>query len=117
LLKPAGYRSLMVGRWHMGLEIEGSHPIDAGFDEHLGIPSNFSLSRGSSHNTLYRGKKVEAKNVPFEELTKRITERAVKFIEKHKDDPFFLCVPEGVADETVAKLKEEDGNIDYRTRD
>ena len=42
LLKPAGYRSLMVGKWHLGMEVEGSHPIDAGFDEHLGIPSNYA---------------------------------------------------------------------------
>ena len=46
LLKPAGYRSLMVGKWHLGMEIEGSHPIDAGFDEHLGIPSNYEPKRG-----------------------------------------------------------------------
>ncbi len=90
LLKPAGYRSLMVGKWHLGMEVEGSHPIDAGFDEHLGIPSNFAKSRGPNHNTLYRGKKVEAKNMRFEELTERYTDEAVAFIKRQRDTPFFL---------------------------
>ena len=64
-------------------------------------------------------------------LTKRITERAVSFIEKNQDEPFFLYVPhpiphaplhvsppymEGVSPKVIAKLKAEDGNIDYQTR-
>lgn len=92
LLKPAGYRSLMVGKWHMGMEVKGSHPIDAGFDEHLGIPSNYGKSRGANYNTLYRGKQVEQKNVPCEELTNRYTDEVVNFIERQKDEPFFIYV-------------------------
>ncbi len=92
LLKSAGYRSLMVGKWHMGVYVKGSHPIDAGFDEHLGIPSNFARQRGPNHNTLYRGKQVEARNVPFQELTRRYTDEAVAFIERQKDEPFFIYV-------------------------
>ena len=91
LLKTAGYRTLMVGKWHMGINVEGSHPIDAGFDEHLGIPSNFAKNRGENHNTLYRGKKVEAKNLPFQALTTRYTDEVVGFIERQKnDEPFFI---------------------------
>lgn len=90
LLKPAGYHSLMVGKWHLGMTVEGSHPIDAGFDEHLGIPSNFSKARGPNHNTLYRGKEVEAKNLPFQALTTRYTDEVVAFIERQKDQPFFI---------------------------
>ena len=92
LLKPAGYRSLMVGKWHLGLEVEGSHPIDAGFDEHLGIPSNYSKIGGPDYNTLYRGKQVEQKDVPCQELTKRYTDEVVEFIKRQKDDPFFIYV-------------------------
>lgn len=92
LLKKAGYRSLMVGKWHLGMEVEGSHPLDAGFDEHLGIPSNYSPARGPNHNTLYRGKEVEQRNVSCDELTKRYTDEAVEFIERHKEQPFFIYV-------------------------
>ena len=63
-------------------------------------------------------------------LTKRITERAVGFIEANKDRPFFLYVPhpiphaplhvsppfmEGVPDAIKAKLKQEK-RVDYGTR-
>lgn len=92
LLKLAGYRSLMVGKWHLGMEVEGSHPIDAGFDEHLGIPSNYESKRGGNHNTLYRGKEVEQRNVPCQALTKRYTDEVVEFIERQKDQPFFIYV-------------------------
>lgn len=92
LLKPAGYRSLMVGKWHLGMEIEGSHPMDAGFDEHLGIPSNYEPKRGENYDTLYRGKAVEARNVACEALTKRYTDEVVEFIGRQNDDPFFIYV-------------------------
>ena len=84
LLKPAVYRSLMVGKWHLGMSVEGSHPIDAGFDKHLGIPSNFSKSRGPDHNTLFRGTKVEQKGLPFQALTSRYTDEVAAFVENPK---------------------------------
>lgn len=92
LLEPAGYRSLMVGKWHLGMEVNGCDPIDAGFDEHLGIPSNYGKRRGPNYNTLYRGKEIEQKNVRCEELTKLYTDEVVSFIEREKDEPFFIYV-------------------------
>lgn len=92
LLKPAGYRSLMVGKWHLGMEVPGSHPLDAGFDEHLGIPSNYEPSRGKNYNTLYRGRKVLERNVACEELTTRYTDEVVSFIERNTNTPFFIYV-------------------------
>ncbi len=106
LLKSAGYRSLMVGKWHMGMEVEGSHPIDAGFDEHLGIPSNYSRARGPNHNTLYRGKQVEQRNVPCEALTKRYTDEVVAFIERRKDEPFFIYVSHHIVHTPLLPRKE-----------
>ena len=54
LLKPAGYRTLMVGKWHLGMKVEGSHPIDAGFDEYLGIAGNYDKrnKKGDSNTCL-----------------------------------------------------------------
>ena len=106
LLKPVGYRSLMVGKWHLGLEVEGSHPIDAGFDEHLGIPSNYGKNRGPNYNTLYRGKQIERKNVPCEELTKLYTDEVVKFIERRKDAPFFIYVSHHIVHSPLLPRKE-----------
>lgn len=91
LLKPAGYRSLLVGKWHLGFEVEGSHPLDAGFDEHLGIGSNYAVTLPSTHR-LYRGRDIEEESVKFEELTKRYTDEVVKFIERDHDAPFFVMM-------------------------
>jgi len=106
LLGPAGYRSLMVGKWHLGMEVEGSHPIDAGFDEHLGIPSNYSRGRGRDYNTLFRGKTVEARDVPLEELTKRYTDEVVDFIGRQKEQPFFVYVSHHIAHTPLKPRKE-----------
>ena len=76
--------------WHLGMEVEGSHPLDAGFDEHLGIASNYEKKRGAGHSTLYRGREVEAEKIPFQALTKRYTDEAVSFIKRQRDEPFFL---------------------------
>ena len=92
LLRTAGYRSLIVGKWHLGMEVDGSHPLDAGFDEHLGIPSNYGKNRGPNYDTLYRGKQVEQRNVPCEELTQRYTDEVVEFIRRQSDGPFFIYV-------------------------
>ena len=106
LLKPAGYRSLMVGKWHLGMEVEGSHPIDAGFDEHLGIPSNYAKARGPNHNTLYRGKQVEQRKVACEALTKRYTDEVVRFIERRKSEPFFIYVSHHIVHSPLLPRKE-----------
>lgn len=81
---------------------------------------------------LLHGEKVIEMDPDADFLTKRITERAVKFIKENKDNPFFLYIPhpiphaplhvsppfmKDVSSDIVAKLKEEDGYIDYRTRD
>jgi arylsulfatase A-like enzyme len=89
LLKNAGYRSLIVGKWHLGFHVEGSHPLDAGFDEHLGIPSNYA-KKVSDYDTLYRGKSIERKKVKFQELTTLYTDEVVHFIERRKESPFFI---------------------------
>lgn len=92
LLRPAGYRSLMVGKWHLGMEVDGCHPLDAGFDEHLGIPSNYEPRRGPNHDTLYRGRKIEKKKVRCQDLTRLYTDEVVQFIRREKDSPFFIYV-------------------------
>lgn len=106
LLGSAGYRSLMVGKWHLGMEVEGSHPIDAGFDEHLGIPSNYGKKRGPNYNTLYRGRQIEQKSVPCQTLTKRYTDEVVEFIGREKDRPFFIYVSHHIVHSPLLPRKE-----------
>lgn len=90
VLKPAGYHSLMVGKWHLGMRLKGSHPIDAGFDEYLGIPRNYDPKGREDNNTLYHNKEVLEENVECEMLTKRYTDKVISFIENQKNEPFFI---------------------------
>ncbi len=94
-LKQAGYASGMFGKWHLGLEPE-YNPVNRGFDEFYGFMGRgahayFNLAM---ENTRY-GSPIQRGLVPFSDegyLTTRITEEAVSFIERHKDQPFFAYV-------------------------
>ena len=93
LLKPAGYRTLMVGKWHLGMNVEGSHPIDAGFDEYLGIAGNYDKrNKKGDSNTLYHNKTIETENVDGSTLTNLYTEKVVSFLKEPKKEPFFIYV-------------------------
>ncbi len=139
VLKSADYKTGMFGKWHLGDQPEFL-PTRQGFDESFGLPYSHDIHpfhpRQDKFNfpplPLLDGDTVIEMDPDADYLTKRITERAVSFIEQNKDVPFFLYVPhpiphaplhvsppfmEGVADEVVSKLKDEDGKIDYRTRD
>lgn len=113
LLKPRGYRSLMVGKWHLGMEVKGSHPLDAGFDEHLGIPSNYEKKRGPKYNTLYRGRSIEQKDVPCQALTKRYTDEVVNFIKRQKNHPFFIYVSHHIVHSPILPRKDFVGSTGH----
>lgn len=87
-LKARGYRTMCVGKWHLGHTPEYL-PTARGFDEYYGIPySNDMSPRLLLHNT-----EVVEQEATLETLTPRYTERAVKFIEQSKGSPFFLYLP------------------------
>lgn len=49
VLKAEGYATAMVGKWHLGLGINGSFlPIHQGFDHFLGVPYSHDQVRGLS---------------------------------------------------------------------
>lgn len=88
MLKPAGYKTMCVGKWHLGHHPRYL-PTSRGFDEYFGIPySNDMTPRWLMHNT-----EVIEETANLDTLTARYTEQAVKFIERSKDSPFFLYMP------------------------
>ena len=99
VLKSAGYSTGMFGKWHLGDQPEFL-PTKQGFDEFFGIPyshdihpKNTKKNRGFAPLPLLDGEVVIEANPDPDYLTKRITERALAFIDKNKDNPFFLYVP------------------------
>ncbi|MGD9419108.1 MAG: sulfatase family protein [Verrucomicrobiota bacterium JB025] len=96
LLKSAGYATRMVGKWHLGFHVEGSHPLDAGFDDYLGLHSNYIKERPDAI-TLYHNRGVEKAGIAFEEVTKRYTDEVVDFIKGKHDEPFFIYFAHHIA--------------------
>ena len=98
LFKEQGYATAVYGKWHLGHR-EPFLPTRRGFDEWFGIPySNDNgplhpVTRGIPSLPLYENEKVVEFDPDQSRFTRRITERAVQFIERNKAKPFFLYVP------------------------
>ena len=106
-LRAAGYATGMVGKWHLG-ELDGYRPLSRGFEDYFGVL--WSNDMAPLH--LYRGDEVVQEDlrprngfgerdeefplgtggVEQARLTERYTDEAVRFLEEHQEDPFFLYV-------------------------
>ncbi len=88
-LKAGGYRTGMVGKWHLGdyTHEPAFNPIHHGFDSYFGVP----YSNDMEPFPLYRNEEVlEAAVRDQGALTGLYTKEAVDFIESGKGEPFFL---------------------------
>ncbi|GIW78239.1 MAG: arylsulfatase [Gemmatales bacterium] len=103
VLKQKNYATAIFGKWHLG-HLPKFLPTNQGFDEFFGLPySNdmwpFHPEQQRVHFPdlpLYEGDKIINPKVTPEiqkTLTRRLTERAVEFIDKNKEKPFFLYLP------------------------
>tara|TARA_R110000764_G_scaffold103065_1_gene188676 strand:- start:7566 stop:8963 length:1398 start_codon:yes stop_codon:yes gene_type:complete len=139
VLKSAGYRTGMFGKWHLGDQPEFL-PTRQGFDEFFGLPYSHDIHPYHTNQKKYNfpslplleGETVIEMDPDADYLTQRITERAVGFIEKHREEPFFMYVPHPiphrplhasppfmteVSEEVKEALKKEGDSVDYKTRD
>lgn len=100
MLKSRGYSTAIFGKWHLGHHPEFL-PTRHGFDEYFGLPYSNDMwphHPGAKAGTypplpLLEGEKIVNANVTSgdqSQLTTWYAERAVKFIEKNKERPFFL---------------------------
>jgi arylsulfatase len=112
LLKTQGYATAIFGKWHLG-DAPRFMPLRHGFDEYFGLPvSNdywpghpdlipdfppeiVALKHSYPDLPIYDGERVFHPEMTIDDLnhlTTWYTERAVKFIDKNKEQPFFLYV-------------------------
>ncbi len=107
VLRPAGYATAHIGKWHLGIH-EGSRPLDRGFERSFGLPYSNDMdarpevlrARGGSGSptpphdgwnvALLRDGQVVEQPADQTTLTKRYTEEAVRFIAENRDRPFFI---------------------------
>jgi arylsulfatase A-like enzyme len=98
LLRERGYSTAMYGKWHLG-DAPQFLPTRHGFQDYLGLPySNDMWPRHPTNKTfpelpLIEGARVAKIDPDQSQLTTWYTERACRFIEQHRDQPFFLYVP------------------------
>jgi arylsulfatase A len=87
VLRSTGYATGCFGKWHIG-EHYPSHPNGQGFDEFFGMPQG--------HWDNYFDPKLEHNGQMVSThgfITDVITDYALRFVEKHRDRPFFCYVP------------------------
>lgn len=85
VFQEAGYKTKCIGKWHMGHR-EEFFPVNHGFDEYFGI----LYSNDMRPVQLIENKDTVEYPVDQNLLTKRYTEKAIEFIERNQDEPFFL---------------------------
>jgi len=104
VLKPAGYTSGILGKWHMGTHPD-LHPNKRGFDHFFGFLSGGhqyfaedltinDLSQVTKKWQWYRTRLLRntTRVDTTEYLTDELSNEAVDFIKREKDNPFFLYV-------------------------
>lgn len=101
LFRSAGYRTICIGKWHLGHKPE-FRPLRHGFDEYLGI----LYSNDMRPVELIEGAKPFEYPVIQANLTKRYTQRAVKFIEENRARPFLLYLPHAMPHKPLAASEE-----------
>lgn len=87
-IKPAGYVSASMGKWHLGND-PAHGPIGQGFDVNIG---GYEAGHPRSYFSPYKNPALRD-GPKGEYLTDRLTEEALKFIEANRDKPFFLYLP------------------------
>lgn len=113
LCRTRGYATAIYGKWHLGHHRKFL-PLQHGFDEYFGLPYSNDMSplqaemiKGISAEEIERKQKqpplplfenneiIDPAVSPekLAQLTTLYTEHAVRFIDRHKSQPFLLYVP------------------------
>ncbi len=115
-LKEQGYKTAIIGKWHLGHKDEFL-PLNHGFDYFFGIPYSNDMNKVQFHEGAnpdirypnywkqYELKKLKSDNyniplienyniierpVDQTEITSRLTNKAIEFIQNNKNEEFFL---------------------------
>lgn len=95
ILKDSGYQTGLFGKWHLGADLDHG-PMAQGFDEFYGLRGGFIdnynhyFLHGMGFHDLF-----DAKEETFETgdyFPDLMTARAPQFVDKNKDQPFFMYV-------------------------
>lgn len=122
MLKLKGYETGCFGKWHLGDQPEFL-PLKQGFDEYTGIPYSNDMWQGNTNRNwpplpFMKGNKVVAyipDGVSQSLLCDALTDAAVDFIKRHRNNPFFAYVPHAFVHQPRYTLRERaekaEGNV------
>ncbi len=85
MLRRGGYRTALIGKWHLGHHEEAQRPNARGFDVFYGL-----LHPNDEEQPVYRNATAVPNPLEQSGLTRRFTGEAVQFIDKNAHRPFFL---------------------------
>jgi arylsulfatase A-like enzyme len=85
VLKESGYATGMVGKWHLG-HLDRYMPWNQGFDEFYGVP----YSNDMGNFFWYENQEINYSAIDQRYLTQRYTNKAIDYIDRHQQQPFFL---------------------------
>ncbi len=106
-LKQHGYATGLFGKWHAGAPRPGTdhftHPMDRGFDEFFGFTSAVAAWQ-KFPKKLWNGREEKPSQGYADTL---FTDHTIDFINRHKDEPFFVYVPY-ITSHGVVQAPEED---------
>lgn len=86
-LKTKGYATASIGKWHLGKR--DLFPDRQGFDVNIG---GGEIGQPPTYFSPYKIPTLPD-GPPGEFLSDRLTSEAISFIEKHKEEPFFIYLP------------------------
>ncbi len=120
MLKNHGYATGIFGKWHLGHHHQFL-PLQHGFDEYYGIPYSNDMRPGKNPGpTPYPPLPMMAGNnvhhyLPDDQsmVTREYTEKAIDFIKRHQDEPFFVYVPHTMPHIPLYVSEAFDGNAEY----
>lgn len=106
-MQQCGYETVCVGKWHLGHQPR-FYPTEHGFNHYWGTPLGHMFNRPAVGKAIGDTSDLfldDTREIPFPEdadLTERLTEKAVEFIEAKRDRPFFLFLAHPMPHEPLA---------------
>lgn len=118
-LKERGYATAIVGKWHLGDQPEFL-PTQQGFDEFFGVPYSDDMTQAVGQRLGERFEGNDWPPLPLMEgdtvieaptdrnaLTRRYTERTIDFIQRNREQPFFLLLSHAMPGSTSQPFASE----------
>lgn len=119
ICKQKDYATAAIGKWHVGHHPQFL-PLRHGFDEFFGIPYSNDMKPDHAVEPgiypplpLIEGERVVETEPDQNEFTRRFTDRALDFIERSKDRPFFLYLAHPMAHVPLHVSKERRGSTGF----